>query len=174
MGTLAEQLRTTRISRGYSQNEIATMLHITRQSVSKWETGRAYPDIDNLIYLSDIYGLSIDKLLKKNQDLENKIQTNQTVINDKKKQLKQINKSLYSNRDEGILLLVLTLISGIIPPIGVLLPIYVMWRNTKYNALFKTIYAIALVVIIVSVINTSIYAADNWFKPSQTTVYKIN
>lgn len=50
-----------------SQNEVATQLNISRQAVSRWETGKAYPDIDNLVLLSKLYHLSLDELLETNQ-----------------------------------------------------------------------------------------------------------
>lgn len=60
MEDLARQLKKARINRGLSQNEVATILHISRQSISKWENGRGYPDIDNLVSLSRIYQTSTD------------------------------------------------------------------------------------------------------------------
>lgn len=174
MTNLAAQLKMARIKQGYSQNEVASLLHLTRQAISKWETGRGYPDLDNLIYLSDIYELSIDELLKENEELKEKIKANKFEIAEKKKHLKRVKRSLYGNRDEGIFLITLALVSGIIPPVGIVLPLYVMWRNTKFNALYKTIYIVSICTILVSVVGTSVYISDNWLKPTETTVYKIN
>ncbi|YAB14828.1 helix-turn-helix domain-containing protein [Lactiplantibacillus plantarum] len=63
---LAHQLKAARIDKGYSQNDIANILNITRQSVSKWERGLVYPDLDNLIRLSDIYSIPVDNLIRVN------------------------------------------------------------------------------------------------------------
>ncbi|MFW2845334.1 helix-turn-helix domain-containing protein [Lactiplantibacillus plantarum] len=63
---LAHQLKAARIDKGYSQNDIANILNITRQSVSKWERGLVYPDLDNLIRLSDIYNIPVDNLIRVN------------------------------------------------------------------------------------------------------------
>ncbi|MDN7022332.1 helix-turn-helix transcriptional regulator [Lactiplantibacillus plantarum] len=63
---LAHQLKAARIDKGYSQNDIANILDITRQSVSKWERGLVYPDLDNLIRLSDIYNIPVDNLIRVN------------------------------------------------------------------------------------------------------------
>ncbi|WP_338421165.1 helix-turn-helix transcriptional regulator [Lactiplantibacillus plantarum] len=73
---LAHQLKAARIDKGYSQNDIANILNITRQSVSKWERGLVYPDLDNLIRLSDIYSIPVDNLIRvnhKKQVVEQKI-----------------------------------------------------------------------------------------------------
>ncbi|MDV2575687.1 helix-turn-helix transcriptional regulator [Lactiplantibacillus plantarum] len=55
---------------------MANILNITRQSVSKWERGLVYPDLDNLIRLSDIYSIPVDNLIRvnhKKQVVEQKI-----------------------------------------------------------------------------------------------------
>ncbi|WP_438501869.1 helix-turn-helix domain-containing protein, partial [Lactiplantibacillus plantarum] len=46
-----------------TQNELAEKLYISRQSISKWELNKSYPDIDKLILLSKIFDISIDELL---------------------------------------------------------------------------------------------------------------
>lgn len=47
-----------------TQKELADQLHVSRQTISNWEVERSYPDIESLILLSDIFNLSLDKLLK--------------------------------------------------------------------------------------------------------------
>lgn len=47
-----------------SQQQIADQLNVSRQSISKWELGESYPDIHNIIMISDIFHVSIDYLLK--------------------------------------------------------------------------------------------------------------
>lgn len=44
------------------------MIGLSRQAVAKWESGQSYPDIDNLIHLSNIFGISIDDLIKGNNE----------------------------------------------------------------------------------------------------------
>ena len=63
---LSEKLKNAREKAGLSQKDVAEALNISRQSVSKWETGKAYPDIDNLIILSELYNVSVDYLIKDN------------------------------------------------------------------------------------------------------------
>ncbi len=54
-----------------SQEELASRIGVSRQAVSKWERAEASPDTDNLILLADIYGVSLDELLKgENQNIE--------------------------------------------------------------------------------------------------------
>jgi len=167
------QLKSARIAQGFSQNEVATILHVTRQSISKWENGRGYPDLDNLIQLSDIYKMSIDKLLKENSELKEQIDVNNEQIAEKRKQLKKINTSPYQNTDEGIILILLAMVSVLLPPVGIFLPMYVMWRNTKYNSLHKTIILVSLLVIVFSLISCYVVIEDKWITPSKTVVYQI-
>ncbi len=55
---------------GFTQSEIAEKLHVTRQTISNWEQGKSYPDLDTLVEISDIYKISIDALLKGDKDLK--------------------------------------------------------------------------------------------------------
>ena len=61
---LGGKLKSSRVKKGYSQNDVAEELHISRQSISKWENDISYPDLDNLVKLSTYYQVSIDHLLK--------------------------------------------------------------------------------------------------------------
>ena len=69
---LGERLKESRVTKGFSQGDVAEYLNISRQSISKWENNNSYPDLDNLVKLSTYYGVSIDELLKENQNLKQK------------------------------------------------------------------------------------------------------
>ncbi len=60
----ANRLQMLRKKNGYSQEELAEKIGISRQAVSKWERAEASPDTDNLILLARLYGVTIDELLK--------------------------------------------------------------------------------------------------------------
>lgn len=61
---LSEKIYRLRKTRGMSQEELATATAVTRQSVSKWESGGALPDASKIVVLSDLFGVSTDYLLK--------------------------------------------------------------------------------------------------------------
>lgn len=63
-----EKLAAIRKDRGLSQEEMAERIGVSRQAVSKWESGESFPDIDNLIALGDILGVSIDRLIRPDSD----------------------------------------------------------------------------------------------------------
>ena len=61
---LPNNLYELRRQAGLSQEEFAERLGVSRQAVSKWERGEAYPDTENLIVISNMFGVTIDELLK--------------------------------------------------------------------------------------------------------------
>ena len=62
--TLAEKVAILRKQKGWSQEELAEKLGISRQAVSKWEGGSSIPDIDKIVGMSRLFGVSTDYLLK--------------------------------------------------------------------------------------------------------------
>lgn len=83
---IADCLMKLRKQYGYSQEELADKLGLSRQAVSKWERAEASPDTDNLICLAKLYGISLDELLKTDDDVD-------TIV---KEQVKT------SSKEEGI------------------------------------------------------------------------
>jgi len=61
---IKEQLRKIRKEKNMTQEQIAGMIHVSRQTISNWENGKSYPDIESLILLSDIYKVSLDELVR--------------------------------------------------------------------------------------------------------------
>lgn len=61
---LNDKILKLRKTQGLSQQELANQLGVSRQSISKWELGESQPDINNIITLSDVFGVSTDYLLK--------------------------------------------------------------------------------------------------------------
>ena len=61
---LSEKIINLRKSRGWSQEELAERLNVSRQSVSKWESGISNPDLDKIVAMSTLFGVSTDYLLK--------------------------------------------------------------------------------------------------------------
>lgn len=63
MNQLAQQIRALRTANHLSQEELAEKLYISRQAISKWETGEATPDVDKLVQLAEIFEVSLDYLV---------------------------------------------------------------------------------------------------------------
>ena len=58
-----EKLQELRKQRGLTQEELAELLYVSRTAVSKWESGRGYPNIDSLKAISKCFSVSLDELL---------------------------------------------------------------------------------------------------------------
>lgn len=65
--TLSDKLQVLRKSNGITQESLAESLNVSRQAVAKWESGMTYPDIMNLIQLSELFHITIDYLVKDNE-----------------------------------------------------------------------------------------------------------
>ncbi len=59
-----EKLQRMRKEKGLSQEALAEMLGVSRQAISKWESGGSYPEMSHLITLSEIFGVTLDSLVK--------------------------------------------------------------------------------------------------------------
>jgi transcriptional regulator with XRE-family HTH domain len=71
------KLQSLRKEKGFSQEAMAEKIGVTRQAVAKWELGQTTPDIDNLIALSNLFGVSIDRLVKSDPTCMDKIENQQ-------------------------------------------------------------------------------------------------
>ena len=60
----SEKLQLFRKNRGLTQEELAEKLSVSRQAVAKWESGQAYPDVYNLVQISDLMSVSVDYLVR--------------------------------------------------------------------------------------------------------------
>ena len=73
---IANRLQQLRKENGYSQEELADKLGISRQAVSKWERAESSPDTDNLIVLARLYNISLDELLydtESNEEIKDRV-----------------------------------------------------------------------------------------------------
>lgn len=77
--SLADKIIMLRKKQGWSQEELAERLDVTRQSVSKWESAQSVPDISKIVQLSLIFGVSTDHLLK-DEEGENVSPSNEVKI----------------------------------------------------------------------------------------------
>ncbi|MCY8235502.1 helix-turn-helix domain-containing protein [Priestia endophytica] len=78
---LGEQLKKLREERNMSREELAQKMNVSRQAVYKWENNKGYPDIQNLIRLSEIYGITVDELIKKDSTLQLETDIKEEEIN---------------------------------------------------------------------------------------------
>ncbi|NLM68061.1 MAG: helix-turn-helix transcriptional regulator [Enterococcus sp.] len=171
--SLANQLQYYRKLQGFSQNDVANKLNLSRQSVSKWENGHTYPDFDNLLLLSELYQVSVDELLQENKKLKKEIYKNNTEIKETKKKLKFINKKINTDiKDESLFLLILSGISSFIFPLGLILAVISILKNKKSNSYYILVYVISIFAILLNLYDGYIHIANymNW---GNTTIEQI-
>ena len=66
---IGSKIKTARNEAGLTQENAAELLGVSRQTVSNWENEKSYPDIVSVIKMSDIYNISLDRLLKEDSDM---------------------------------------------------------------------------------------------------------
>ena len=72
---LADKIIDLRKKAGWSQEELAEKLGVSRQSVSKWEGAQSIPDMNKILQLSDLFGVSTDYLLKDSMEASEPVPT---------------------------------------------------------------------------------------------------
>ena len=72
---LADKIMTLRKKTGWSQEELAARLNVSRQSVSKWEGAQSIPDMDKVVQMSRLFGITTDFLLKDELEIEEHTQS---------------------------------------------------------------------------------------------------
>ena len=66
---LGKQIRMYRLENKLSQEELADRIYVSRQTISNWENDKSYPDINSLVLLSEVFKVSLDKLIKGDVDV---------------------------------------------------------------------------------------------------------
>lgn len=99
--SLGENIYRLRTEKKMSQGDLADALDVSRQSVSKWENNNATPDLERMVKLSNLFGITLDELV--NGKAQEKAPTVQTVTTESRQ-------SLPANRIIGIILLAFSLL----------------------------------------------------------------
>lgn len=64
MMTIADRIQSLRKTKGISQEQLADVVGVSRQAVSKWESEQTIPDLDKIVTMSEYFGVTTDYLLK--------------------------------------------------------------------------------------------------------------
>ncbi|MBQ8040215.1 MAG: helix-turn-helix transcriptional regulator [Lachnospiraceae bacterium] len=78
--TFAEKLYYLRTENGYSQETLAEILNVSRQSISKWELGTSLPETEKIIAIGELFGVSLDSLLRDSVSLDTKENLDRLVL----------------------------------------------------------------------------------------------
>lgn len=110
--TLGEKISSLRGAANISQGDLAEKLNVSRQSISKWETDASVPDLDKLILLSDLFGITLDELVRSDEVHQTTTQSVPTASLDHEPVQPQIiiQKSVSTQKVIGFILLALGLL----------------------------------------------------------------
>lgn len=82
---IGKKLKEARINSGLTQEQVAEDIKVTRQTISNWENERSFPDIMNVIDLSNLYSLSLDDLLKGDDKMIEHLEENTNIVKSNRK-----------------------------------------------------------------------------------------
>lgn len=78
--TLGDKLSSLRRTHNFTQEQLAELLGVSRQAVSKWESGTAYPETDKLIRISKLFDCSLDYLLRDDWETDGAVQADDSAV----------------------------------------------------------------------------------------------
>ena len=85
---IADKIKYARKQKGYTQEQVAENLLVSRQTISNWENGRSLPDIISIIKMSELYELSLDEMMKGDKALLKKVERDVGAVKAEKKLIK--------------------------------------------------------------------------------------
>ncbi|MFV0551154.1 MAG: helix-turn-helix transcriptional regulator [Anaerorhabdus sp.] len=104
---IGKMLKGARVNSGLTQEDVADKIRVTRQTMSNWENEKCYPDIINVIELSNLYGVSLDELLKGDEKMIQHLEQSTDTVNSNKKLIGAIGVNI-------LLILIFIVFNGVI------------------------------------------------------------
>ncbi len=105
---IGKKLREARTTSGLTQEKVAELIQVSRQTISNWENEKSYPDIVSVIKLSSLYAISLDELLKGDKKMIEHLEESTNIVSSNKKLIGAILANI-------IFLAILIAFYGIIP-----------------------------------------------------------
>ena len=118
----SKQLKKYRELNQLSQEKLAEKIYVTRQTISKWENDKSYPDIHNLVALSILFDISLDELIKGDVKIMKNVIVNEQMNKETKKMLLCL----------GLILIIGIPSAVLFEGIKGLIPFGVLWAFTMY------------------------------------------
>lgn len=155
------KLKKVREEKGFTQAEIAEYFGLSRQAISQWERGIAYPDIDNLMLLCKLYQVPINNLIPSSEEdnIEEKsvVKEEPSEIKNHTEDEEESEKSKDTDLRSAIeilSILIILALSSQIALLGMIVPIIVaLWpRKNKKNE--KVIYLVSIIGFVIGTYNT--------------------
>ena len=151
-----QHLKELRISNHLSQSDVAEKLNISRQSVSKWENGWSYPDLENLLLLSKLYNVSLEELTQRDGQIDEGLE--------KTEKCPEQENTIFKECDIKILIILLFVIGSMFVPVwGTIFAVWILIKYHKKEIKFSRIFLILIIICLVVNINNTYIILDNLF-----------
>ncbi len=111
---IGKKLKNARTGRGFTQEDAAEAAGVSRQTISNWENEKSYPDIVSVIRLSTFYSVSLDELLKGDEEMMGHLEESTNVVSSNKKLIAAAAANI-------VVLALLMILSGVLPDNKILL-----------------------------------------------------
>ena len=82
---IGAKLKDARMRAGMTQEKVAEEIQVTRQTISNWENEKSFPDIVSVIRLSSLYGISLDQLLKGDEEMMEHLEKTTNIVKSNQK-----------------------------------------------------------------------------------------
>ena len=175
---LSIRLQEARAACGLSPQDVAEKISVTVQAVSNWEKGRSFPDVGNLVKLSDLYGESLDWLLKgekievATEKKEEAVKTlAESVEKDKDAEVQKETKD--GTFQEILTILLILVLSCNLPFFGIILPIVLMIWMKRIGRERKWLYVVCVLASVFAIYTTCV-VCDHWFDWGKSSIEKIS
>lgn len=84
---IGKKIKEARMKTGFTQEQVAEKIMVSRQTISNWENGKSLPDIISVLNMSDLYQISLDELLKGDQKMREKMEKDASALKGNKRLL---------------------------------------------------------------------------------------
>lgn len=146
---LADKIVTLRKKAGWSQEELAQQLNVTRQSVSKWEGAQSVPDMEKILQMSRIFGVTIDFLLKDEMETAEAAPETETTAA-RRVTMEEASRYLELRRQAAPKMALATLLC-VLSPAALLMLSAVSQQTTRFGISEETAVGVGLCVLLVLV-----------------------
>ena len=168
------RLQEARIASGLQRRDVAEKLNVSPSAVSQWESEKVCPDIGNLVRLSDLYGVSLDWLLKGEKEEEI---VEEAGVSEEKETVTEItdNQREINNRtyQEILSILLLLVLSCHLAVLGMCVPVAIAIWMKKTERNYKWMYVVCIAACAVGIYNTCV-VCDYLFDFGISTIEKIS
>ena len=160
---IGDNLKTIRLKRGLSQNDVADKLNISRQAISKWERNISSPDIETLKKLKDLYDVSYDELIS-----QTKTEIDTSSVD------KDHNIDIFKGREQKIIhsliIIGMLVLSCSLPFLGVIISIFIVYYLMKIKSKSILLFSCCALTFLISIWNTWAFLNNAFIKNETTTI----